>query len=276
MKITKMHGLGNSQIIVEDFDESLEGETNLSYNQIARALCHPNFGVGSDQMLILLPSQKADFRMRIFNKDGGEAEMCGNGIRCVARYLYDSGKAGERLTIETKGGLKTLHVSEEDGDTSIRVDMGKGELLEEEKKVQGFKGSFVSVGNPHFVIFTEEASKEMALEEGPGLEEADEFMPDKANIEFADIVSPEKIKTYVWERGAGLTLACGTGACATAFAARKKGSVEPEVQIHLLGGTLRIKIDDDNRIWMTGPAEYVLEGEVSDVPCIYSNVKNLE
>ncbi len=276
MRITKMHGLGNSQILVEDMGEDLEDRTDHSYNEIAKALCHPGFGIGGDQTLIILPSDGADYRMRVFNKDGGEAEMCGNGIRCVARYLYDRGDVDEEPSIETEAGTKNLRISHEDGEPTIEVDMGQGELIEEDKEVGGFRGSYVSVGNPHFVIFTDGASKEMAVSEGPALENAGAFQPEKANIEFSNSISESLLETYVWERGAGLTLACGTGACATAYAAKKKGIIEPEVVIRLIGGDLEIEIEDGDRILMRGPAEYILEGEILNLKKIISNTKRIE
>lgn len=272
MRITKMHGLGNSQILVEDLEENLKDELDLDYSEIARALCDSNFGVGSDQTLIILPSDEADFRMRVFNRDGSEAEMCGNGIRCVSQYLFDEGKVDNTHSIETLGGTKDLRIIFKQGETSIEVDMGEGEILEEGKKVNGFEGFFISVGNPHFVVFTDKASKELAMAEGSSLENASEFQPDRTNVEFANPVSREELETYVWERGAGLTLACGTGACATAFVARERGLVEGEVRVNLLGGTLIVVVDDDGRIKMRGPVQYVLEGEVFDVSKIYSNL----
>lgn len=275
MKITKMHGIGNSQIIITDFDENLEKETGLEYGEIARALCHPGFGIGSDQALILLPSEKADYRMRIFNKDGGEAEMCGNGIRCVARYLFDKRKINNTPKIETLAGIKNLEIIEEEK-TSIEVEMGKGEMIEKNKKVNGFVGSYISVGNPHFVIFDEQASKELAKKEGPKLEEAEEFQPEKSNIEFVNPVSRKKLETYVWERGAGLTLACGTGACAAAFAAKKRNKCDSKIEVVLLGGSLRIEVDEEDNIKMSGPAEYIFEGEIHDISSIFSQVSRLQ
>lgn len=273
MKITKMHGIGNSQIIVEDLDDQLESQTGLSFNKIAQALCNPYYGVGSDQMLIIQKSDVADFKMRVFNKDGGEAEMCGNGIRCIAKYLYDRDMVSKNLSIETKAGNKNLRINSKGDTNKIKVDMGAGELLESDKEVKNFVGQIVSVGNPHFVIFTEDASEELARKEGPGLENAKEFQPERVNIEFVRSVSRNKLEAYVWERGAGLTLACGTGACAAAFAAEKKGLVEPEIVVKLMGGELMITIEDEDNILMEGPAEYIFEGEVSDVISIYSNVQ---
>lgn len=273
MKITKMHGIGNSQIIVEDLDDQLESQTGLSFNKIAQALCNPYYGVGSDQMLIIQTSDVADFKMRVFNKDGGEAEMCGNGIRCIAKYLYDRDMVPKNLSIETKAGNKNLRINSKGDTSTIKVDMGAGELLESDKKVKNFTGQFVSVGNPHFVILTEDASEKLARKEGPGLENAKEFQPERVNIEFVRSVSRNKLETYVWERGAGLTLACGTGACAAAFAAEKKGLVEPEIVVKLMGGDLMITIEDEDNILMEGQAEYIFEGEISDVISIYSNVQ---
>lgn len=275
MKITKMHGLGNSQIIINDLKEDLENKTELDYSEIAQALCHPSYGIGSDQTLVILPSDKADYRMRIFNPDGGEAEMCGNGIRCVAKYLFDRGKISRKSEIETLAGIKNLEIIENEK-TSVRVDMGVGELIEENKKVQGFEGYFISVGNPHFVIFDEKASKELAKKEGPKLEEAKEFQPEKSNIEFVKPVNRDKLESYVWERGAGLTLACGTGACATAFAAKKKDEVDSKIEVKLLGGSLKIEISEDEKIVMEGPAEYIFDGKIYNISRIFSHVSKLQ
>lgn len=276
MHITKMHGLGNSQILVEDMEEDLEDRIGLSYNEIAEALCHPGFGIGGDQTLIILPSKSADYQMRVFNKDGGEAEMCGNGIRCVARYLHDRGRVNEKPYIETKAGIKNLKISQKDEKTIVEVDMGRGKLLEENKEVGEFQGSYISVGNPHFVVFTDEASKEMALSKGSDLEDAEAFQPQKVNVEFSNPISEGEIEAYVWERGAGLTLACGTGACATAYAAKKKGMIGSEVKIRLLGGDLEVKIRDENHILMRGPADYIMEGEVHGPKEIFSNIKRID
>lgn len=273
MQITKMHGIGNSQILVADLEGELEAKVGLSYNEIAQALCNPNFGIGSDQMLIITSSDTADFKMRVFNRDGGEAEMCGNGIRCVAKYLYDKDMVTEILSVETKAGIKKLRIDNEDEKMKIEVDMGKGKLVEEDKEVNKFVGQLVTVGNPHFVIFTEDASEDLAGKEGPGLENAREFQPEKANIEFVNPISSNKLETYVWERGSGLTLACGTGACAVAFAGQKKGLAGREVVVKLMGGELTVTIKDENQIVMKGPAEYILEGEVSNVSEIFSNIQ---
>jgi len=270
-----MHGLGNSQLITEDLNKNLEKKEQHTYGEIARALCHPGFGVGSDQMLVILPSKTADYRMRIFNKDGGEAEMCGNGIRCVAKYLYDRNKVDQKPKIETKAGIKELEIFEGPGRSSIEVDMGKAILKEDNKKVNGFCGSHVSVGNPHFVVITDRASKEFALENGPDLENASDFHPEKTNVEFVNPSSRKEIETYVWERGAGLTLACGTGACAAAFVTRKRDLTDKEVQVNLLGGSLTIKVDNQDGIKMEGPAEYILEGDIFDVSPIFSHVSDL-
>lgn len=273
MEITKMHGIGNSQILVEDLDEGLVNETGLNYSQIAIALCNENFGIGSDQMLIINNSEIADFKMRVFNRDGGEAEMCGNGIRCVALYLYDKGKVDDKLSIETKSGIKNVKIISK---REIEVFMGKGKVVNRGIEVEGFKGDLISVGNPHFVIFTEKASKEITQEKGPILENAEVFQPSKTNVEFAKINSSDEIVSYVWERGAGMTLACGTGACATAFAAKKKGLVKDEISVRLLGGSLEIKIDDKDQITMSGPAEYILKGTIYSISDIFSNIINIE
>jgi len=275
MKITKMHGLGNSQIILTDVEQDLREKTGLKYNQIALGLAHQGFGVGSDQVLYILPSDEADYRMRIFNRDGTEAEMCGNGIRCVGKYLYDREMVGESFSIETLGGIKNLEIID-NNQTFVKVNMGQGKIIESDKEVLGYSGTFVSVGNPHYVLFGDDFSEEMARQEGPKIENAEKFSPEKTNVGFADLVNEENLKLYVWERGAGLTLACGTGACAAAFVAHKKKGANSVVNVDLLGGTLKIKIEKDNRIFLIGPAEYVFSGDVKDISSIYSNVSKLQ
>lgn len=270
-----MHGLGNSQVILEDFDLNLEDDLDLEYNKIAKALCNPGFGIGADQMLVVLPSESADYRMRIFNRDGSEAEMCGNGIRCVGKYLFDKEMAEENLSIETLGGVKKLSIGPSDDEMTVQVDMGTGEILREKISVEDFKGTFVSMGNPFFVIFTEDASEELARKKGQALENAEEFQPDRANVAFAKTFHNNDIEAYVWERGAGFTLACGTGACATAFAAKKLGIIKNETVVKLPGGLLSISVDDSDRIKMSGPVSYVFEGEVFDAEEIFSFVDKL-
>lgn len=270
-----MHGLGNSQIILTDVEQDLREKTGLKYNQIALGLAHQGFGVGSDQVLYILPSDEADYRMRIFNRDGTEAEMCGNGIRCVGKYLYDREMVGERFSIETLGGIKDLEIID-NNQTFVKVNMGQGKIIESDKEVLGYSGNFVSVGNPHYVLFGDDFSEEMAKQEGPKLENAEEFSPEKTNVGFADLADNENLKLYVWERGAGLTLACGTGACAAAFVAHKQKGANSVVNVDLLGGSLKIKIEKDNRIFLIGPAEYVFSGDVKDISSIYSNVSKLK
>ncbi|MFW5912914.1 MAG: diaminopimelate epimerase [Candidatus Hadarchaeota archaeon] len=273
MQVVKMHGLGNSQLVIEDIENCLEEKTGLIYGEMAEALCNQGFGIGADQMLVILPSITANYKMRIFNKDGGEAEMCGNGIRCVAKYLYDKNKVDKEHTIETKAGIKELKIHESPKKDQIEVKMGEGKIIEDGITVNEFKGTFVSTGNPHFVTFTRKASTNTARVEGPKMEKDEIFQPDGANIEFAYPPSNSEIETYVWERGAGLTLACGTGACATAFVARKKGMIPKSSKIRLLGGTLEIKVKENGIIYMTGPAEYILRGTVDDISGIHENVE---
>jgi diaminopimelate epimerase len=277
VKITKMHGLGNDFIIIDDRkdDFPLQGAPGL-----AKAVCHRGFGVGGDGLVFIKPSQRGDFRMRIFNSDGSEAEMCGNAIRCLAKYAYEEGlTAAEALYIETLQDLRQLRLKVEKGVvTLVEVDMGKPVLdprlipvdVQKERAVgeevtaggKTYTYTAVSMGNPHCVIFGTADPAREAKNTGPLLESHPIF-PKKTNVEFVRVLNRQEIEVWVFERGVGLTLACGTGACAAAVAAALNGFTEREVTVHLPGGALKIAWAKDNRVFMAGPARYVFTGELN-------------
>ncbi len=260
MHFTKMHGLGNDYLYV--FGDVPDDIAALSVR-----LSDRHFGAGSDGMIYISRSQVADFKMRIFNADGSEAMMCGNGIRCVGKYVYDKGYTDDtHLRIETLSGIKELKLTVTHGKVQrVTVQMGKASVRAEESLrvgAQELRYLPVSVGNPHAVFFTENAD-EVPLETwGPQIERHPNF-PDGVNAEFVQVLSDAELRMRVWERGSGVTMACGTGSCASAAAAVRKGYCrqgEP-IAVHLDGGTLFIRVDADGTVTMTGPAEIVYEGE---------------
>ena len=260
MHFTKMHGLGNDYLYVYD-------EVPENIEKLSQKLSERHFGAGSDGMIYISPSKIADFRMRIFNADGSEAKMCGNGIRCVGKYVYDKGYTDKtNLKIETLSGIKYLNLQLSCGKVKfVTVNMGKA--IPEAEKTLAVCGNEiniipVSVGNPHAVIFVSDIEKAPVSEVGPALEHHTDF-PEGVNVEFVQIISDTELRMRVWERGSGITMACGTGACAATAAAVFKG-VCPKgipISVHLDGGTLKIQIDNDDTATMTGPAETVYEGE---------------
>ncbi len=260
MHFTKMHGLGNDYLYV--FGEVPDDIAALSVR-----LSDRHFGAGSDGMIYISRSQVADFKMRIFNADGSEAMMCGNGIRCVGKYVYDKGYTDDtRLRIETLSGIKDLKLTVVHGKVKqVAVQMGKASVRAEESLQIGAQTlccSPVSVGNPHAVFFTENADAVPLETWGPQIEHHPDF-PDGVNAEFVQVLSDTELRMRVWERGSGVTMACGTGSCASAAAAVRKGYCrqgEP-IAVHLDGGTLYIQVDADGSVTMTGPAEIVYEGE---------------
>ena len=273
IKFTKMHGLGNDYVYIDAINQNIENESSL-----AQFVSNRHFGIGSDGLILICKSDVADFKMKMFNSDVSEAEMCGNGIRCVGKFVYDKGLTNKTtVKIETLAGIKTLILNTKDGKVeTARVDMGEP-ILEAEKipvisnenpvknlnltaEGEKFKFTCVSMGNPHAITIVDSTEKFDVEKYGKVLE-VDKAFPKKANIEFAQIVNKQNIKMRVWERGAGETLACGTGACATAVACNLNGLTERNVNIELLGGNLAIEWNkEDNHVYMTGPAVTVFEG----------------
>jgi diaminopimelate epimerase len=260
MHFTKMQGLGNDYLYVF-------GQVPDDIGRICRKLSDRHFGAGSDGMIYISPSDRADFRMRIFNADGSEAKMCGNGIRCVGKYVYDKGYTDKtHLTIETLSGIRTLDMRTRCGRVAnVTVDMGKTEVDPGMTVVAGgmtVSGTPVSVGNPHFVIFTDDVSNMPIETLGPAVEKHAAF-PGGVNVEFVQILAPDRMRMRVWERGSGVTMACGTGACASAAAAVSLGYCRTyeSLSVVLDGGTLEITVDGEWNVRMTGPAESVYEAE---------------
>ena len=274
---TKMQGTGNDFVVVDSRDVDLSRRFDMA--ELARIVCNRRFGIGADQLLLLRRSQEADFKMVIFNADGSEVEMCGNGIRCLAKYIWDRKiSTKDILKIETLAGVKR---SERIGNL-VKVDMGEPVLeagkipvalksatpiIDYPLDVNGqvFKTTCVSMGNPHAVIFiNEDVDNFPVTVYGPAIEHHSIF-PNKTNVEFVNVLNKKEMKMRVWERGAGETLACGTGASASAVAAILKGLTERKVVIHLSGGDLSIEWPRDNRVFMTGPAVEVFEGRIADL-----------
>ena len=268
----KMHGAGNDYIYID----LMKNKYDLDFSRLATYIADRHFGVGGDGLVLIMKGSKADYRMRMFNLDGSEAEMCGNAIRCVAKYLFDYGyKEGDEVDIETLAGIKKLKVLELDGEgkvKKVRVNMGRP-TLEGEKipinidgapvvdvEILGYQGTAVSMGNPHIVFFVDEISDKMVLQDGPEIEKHKLF-PKKTNVEFVKVLDKQNLEMRVWERGSGETLACGTGACATGVAAVLNGLTERKVNIHALGGTLTVEWDENSgEVFLSGPAEEVFKG----------------
>lgn len=274
MRFTKMQGIGNDYIYIDCFREKVEDPARLS-----RKMSDRHFGVGADGIVLICPSEKADFRMRMFNADGSESEMCGNATRCIAKYVLERGLTRKHtVTLETGAGIKILEMRIEGGEVqSVRVDMGAPAFRPEEIPVllQGdrivdhpvsFAGlplrmTCVSMGNPHAVFFVEDAEHFDVTGIGPKIE-ADPLFPRKTNAEFATVLDRGHIRMRVWERGSGETMACGTGACATLAAAVLCGLTDREAELRLNGGNLRIIWDEKTgHILQEGPAVFVFDGE---------------
>lgn len=260
MHFTKMQGLGNDYLYVY-------GDVPENIAALSQKLSDRHFGAGSDGMIYISSSDKADFKMRIFNADGSEAKMCGNGIRCVGKYVYEKGYTDKtRLSIETLSGVKTLDLQIRSGKVkSVTVDMGKVTVGEEKEIAVGGQtvcGIPVSVGNPHFVVFVPDAQTALLQTVGPLIEKHPSF-PEGVNAEFVQATGNNQLRMRVWERGSGVTMACGTGACAASAAAVHKGLCRHSVPIsvQLDGGTLEIQVGPAGFVRMTGPAETVYEGE---------------
>lgn len=263
LQFVKMHGLGNDFVLVDARSEKLDG---LKLPELAGDICDRHFGIGADGLILVWDSKKADARMQIFNPDGSEPEMCGNGIRCFAKYLYDNLKEKkELLSVETKAGIMLPAVIAEKGQVAaVEVDMG---LPEAKGNVQlsilnyQFNVDNISMGNPHAVIFVDDLGAVNLPEVGPQIENHSMF-PNRTNVEFVKVIDRKHVEVKVWERGAGETLACGTGACASVAAAILAGKTDQEVIVTLPGGKLDIEWNrDDKHILMRGPAETVFTGE---------------
>ena len=275
MKFTKMNGCGNDYVYINGFVEKVENPKEL-----AKKVSDRHFGIGSDGLILIVPSDKADFCMRMFNADGSEGEMCGNGIRCVAKYVYDHKMTDKtEISVETKAGIKYLDLMVEDEKvTKVKVDMGepildpkKIPVRSEKKRVvnepiavaeKTWNMTCVSMGNPHAVVFVEDTGSLEIEKYGP-LFENHELFPNRTNTEFVQVLNRNEINMRVWERGSGETLACGTGTCASVVACILNGYTDEKVLVHLLGGDLEIEYEKTtNHVFMTGPAETVFEGEL--------------
>ena len=284
IKKKKMEGLGNDYVYVDCTKQDIENASNL-----AKIISDRHFGVGSDGLILIKSSKKADFRMQMFNSDGTEAEMCGNGIRCVGKFVYDKGLTDKTtLKIETLAGIKVLNLNVEGGKVkTVKVDMGEpildyklipakdGKVYKSKDGIKFYKVNIdiegnlkeltcVSMGNPHGVDFANNVEKLKVEKYGPIIE-VDKHFPNKVNVEFIEILDKHNIKMRVWERGAGETLACGTGACASVVASVLNGYTERNVTVELLGGKLEIEWNkENNHIYMTGAATEVFEGEFDE------------
>jgi len=270
MKIpfVKMQALGNDFILIDCMRDQVP-----IHSELIRILCDRRKGIGADQLLVLVPSEKADWRMKVFNADGGEVEMCGNGIRCLARYLVSRGFAsGDEQKIETLAGVIRPRV---EGD-QVTVDMGcpmlegkeipvrlSGRVIDREVTVGGGRQRItcVSMGNPHCVIYVDDLERCPVRDMGPRIE-TDPLFPQRVNVEFVKVISPSLISMRVWERGAGETMACGTGACAATVASCLNGKTQRDVTVRLPGGELRVRWADDDHVFMSGSADEVFSGEI--------------
>jgi len=259
-----MHGTGNDFVIVDQRKVSLEG---IDLSKLARLVCDRHYGVGCDGLIIVLPSDKADLRMRIFNPDGSEPEMCGNGIRCFAKYVYDGSEENKDVvSVETLAGIMVPAIILKGGNAvGAEVDMGEpGADAKTNLKLdvggKQFVYASVSMGNPHCVIFVEDLNSLDVADVGPQIENHPKF-PNRTNVEFVSIISKNEIRIKVWERGAGETLACGTGACASVVAGVLAGKTDRRVVVHLPGGDLDVEWEkEDNHVALRGSAERVFEG----------------
>ena len=283
MNFTKMQGAGNDFVIIET------GEMNRDWSSLAAAMCDRHFGIGADSLILIMPSGKADFQMRVFDADGSEAEACGNGIRCLARYVFDRGLVGtgtDKINVETIAGIREIKLAKEDGRVvKIKAGMGKPEFSAGDIPVavgsgredivyiksmpgcpvsvdgKGMTLNCLSMGNPHAVYFSEQPVSDFPLSQiGPKVEYLSIF-PNRVNFEVARVLNRRQIEVRVWERGVGETLACGSGACAVAVAAQLYGYVGRMVDIKLPGGVLQVEWDGNGEVLLSGPAEEVFHGE---------------
>ena len=276
MKFTKMQGCGNDYVYINGMAETVENK-----KEAVPFLSDRHFGIGGDGVIFINKGEKADFEMEMYNADGSRSQMCGNGIRCVGKFVYDKGLTDKtEITVESFGAVKylSLTVGEDNKVSKVKVDMDEPELKAARVPVKSdmeqaikmpveingntYEMTCVSMGNPHAVIFVDEITDDMVWVDGKALE-VHECFPERANIEFVQVVSPNHIKMRVWERGSGETFACGTGSCACVVAAVLNGLTERKVTVSLLGGDLEIEWNgENNRVYMTGPAVTVFEGEI--------------
>ena len=275
MKFTKMHGIGNDYVYVNCFRETVEHP-----GEVAAKISDRHFGIGSDGLILICPSEVADFRMDMYNSDGSQGAMCGNGIRCVAKYVYDYGLTDKtQISVETKSGIKYLELTVKDGKVAlVKVDMGApilepgripvtlpgDQIVDQPLQVSGkdYRITCVSMGNPHCIVPVQDVDGLKIEQIGPDFENHEVF-PDRVNTEFIRVLDRRTVQMRVWERGAGETWACGTGACAVAVACILNGWTEREITVKLRGGDLQISWDQEkNTVWMTGPAETVFDGEI--------------
>ena len=276
MKFTKMHGIGNDYVYVNCFEETVENPSEVS-----KKVSDRHFGIGSDGLILIKPSEKADFEMEMYNADGSQGAMCGNGIRCVAKYVYDDGLTDKtNISVDTESGIKYLDLTVTNGKVArVKVNMGQPELNAEKipmiyKKQQViqqplavkdniYEVTAVSMGNPHVIVYMDQI-RDLAIEKiGPDFEKHPAF-PEGVNTEFVHVIDRKTVEMRVWERGSGETLACGTGACAVAVACVLNGYTEEEVTVRLLGGELKIFWNrKENLVYMTGPAEVVFDGTIN-------------
>lgn len=275
MEFTKMEGCGNDYVYVNGFTTRLENP-----NKVSEIVSDRHFGVGSDGLIVINPSEVADFKMSMYNADGSEGKMCGNGIRCVAKYVYDNKMTDKKtITVETLSGIKTLVLNVENETVkTVRVDMGRPvilakevpvisdrkEVIDESLLVDGkeYRITCVSMGNPHAVTFVDDTDNLEIEKIGPQFEN-NEIFPDRINTEFIQLIDRNTIKMRVWERGSGETLACGTGACASVVACVLNGLTENKVTVKLIGGDLLIEYNrDEDTVYMTGPAKIVFTGNI--------------
>lgn len=277
IKFTKMQGCGNDYVYVNCMDKLIDNPEKVS-----QYISDRHFGIGSDGLILICPSDVADFRMAMYNADGSEGKMCGNGVRCIAKYVYEYGLTDKKkISLETKSGIKYLDMDIEDGKVQmVKVNMGAPVLKPAEIPVKTdnsmdsfinqpldvdgntFMVTCVSMGNPHAVVFIDDTKNLDIRKYGPGFEKHPAF-PEQVNTEFVQVISRNEINMRVWERGSGETFACGTGTCASVVACVLNDKTDEKVTVHLLGGDLFIEYNRDNgTVWMTGPAEIVFDGEI--------------
>ncbi len=276
MEFTKMHGIGNDYIYFNCMHEEIKNPEELS-----KKLSDRHFGVGGDGIVLILPSDKADFRMRMFNADGSEGKMCGNASRCIGKYVYDKKLTNKtKVTLETLAGIKTLNLTVNNGEV-VEVEVNMGEAIIEPKRIpvlfdkkqvvnekinvcgKEYKVTCVSMGNPHCIVYMDNIDNLEIEKIGPKFENH-ELFPERINTEFVEVIDRNTLKMRVWERGSGETLACGTGACAVTVASVLNGfcNRDEEVTVKLLGGDLKIKYLSNGLVYMTGPAEFSFEGRI--------------